>query len=170
MRIIMMTAAALALTSGIAAANPGLDQLAASAGVSGNGLSQAQLIQILDAQRDNDTQRVEFILSQAGQGSVAISNMGGAGASVDAQLAARAGVEPGRFTTNELERLIRADRENDTQTRAFILSGESRADANPSNVVTPGQEQLAAVLGVNAADYSLAELTVLYADLVEVRS
>lgn len=168
MRIIMMTAAALALTTGLASANPGVDQLAAAAGVSPNGFTQAQLIQLLDAQRDNDTQRVQFILSQADQSSVAISNMGAAGVSSDAQLAAKAGVEPGRFTVNELERLVRADRENDTQTRNFILSGQNRVEA--TGVVTPGKQQLAATLGVDAADYTLSELSALYAEAVRDQS
>lgn len=168
MRIITLTTAALALTAGLASANPGIDQLAAAAGVSADGFTQTQLVQLLDAQRDNDTQRVQFILSQAGAGTVAISNMGPTGASSDAQLAAKAGVEPGRFTVNELERLILADRENDTQTRAFILSGQNRVEA--TGTITPGMQQLAATLGVNAADYTLLELTEMYSEIVRDRS
>lgn len=165
MRTLMISAAALALTAGFAAANPGIDQLAANAGVSPEGYTQAQLIELRQAQLDNDDARVQFIMSQAGDTSMIRSDMG-AGASADAQLAATAGVEPGVYTTNELKRLIEAKRNNDTQTTNFILSGESRAAANPASVVTPGQAQMAAVLGVDASDYSLSELSALFADHV----
>lgn len=164
MRTLMISAAALALTAGLAAANPGTDQLAAQAGVSANDYTQTQLIQLLDAQRNNDDERANFILSQAGQNTTA------EGLSTDAQLAAAAGVEPGRFTINELQLLIEAKRDNDTRMTNFILSGQNRADGNVPSVVTPGQAQLAALLGVNASDYSLAELTKLYADRIDNRS
>lgn len=170
MRTLMISAAALALTAGIAAANPGLDQLAAQTGVSANDYTPAQLIQLLDAQRENDTDRVRFIESQAGGSAVSRSDMGAGAVSTDAQLAAAAGVEPGRFTINELQLLIEAKRDNDTQMTNFILSGQNRADGKPANVVTPGQAQLAALLGVNASEYTLAELTKLYADQIDDRS
>lgn len=166
MRTLMISAAALALTAGIAAANPGLDQLAASAGVSANDYTQGQLIQLLAAQRDNDEERVRFIMSQAGQGAA----LGANATSTDAQLAAAAGVEPGRFTINELQLLIEAKRDNDIQMTNFILSGQNRADGNPATVVTPGQAQLAALLGVDPSQYTLAELSKLYADLNDDRS
>ena len=170
MRTLMISAAALALTAGIAAANPGLDQLAAQAGVSANDYTQGQLIQLLDAQRDNDVERIKFIKSQAGNGAAIRSDMGAGSASTDAQLAAAAGVEPGRFTINELQLLIEAKRDNDTQMTNFILSGQNRANGKPANVVTPGQAQLAALLGVDASQYTLAELTALYADQIDDRS
>jgi len=170
MRTLMMSAAALALTAGIAAANPGTQQLAASAGVSATDYTQAQLIQLLEAQRDNDTARVRFIMAQAGQDSMTRSDMGAGVVSNDAQLAASAGVEPGRFTINELQRLILAQRENDTQSIDFILSGQNRAEGNPAEVVTPGQAQMAASLGVDASQYTMAELTQLYADWQNDRS
>lgn len=170
MRTFMISAAALALSAGIAAANPGLDQLAAQAGVSANDYTQAQLIQLLDAQRDNDAERVRFIMSQAGNGAVVRSDMGAGSASTDAQLAAAAGVEPGRFTINELQLLIEAKRDNDMQMTNFILSGQNRTNGNPANVVTPGQAQLAALLGVDASQYTLAELSALYADQIDDRS
>lgn len=170
MRTLMISAAALALTAGIAAANPGVDQLAAQAGVSANDFTQAQLIQLLDAQRDNDAERVNFILSQAGTGAAVRGGTGTGVASVDAQLAAAAGVEPGRFTINELQLLVEAKRDNDVQMTNFILSGQNRANGKPAAVVSPGQAQLAALLGVDATQYTLAELTKLYADQIDNRS
>lgn len=166
MRTLLISAAALALTAGLAAANSGTAQLAAQAGVSANDYTQAQLIQLLQAQQDNDDTRIRFIMAQAGQDTMSRSDMGAGAVSNDAQLAAAAGVEPGRFTASELQRLITAKRNNDTQLTNFILSGQNRAESNPAGVVTPGQAQLAATLGVDASQYTLTELTALYADRV----
>jgi ribonuclease D len=164
MRTLMISAAALALTAGFALANPGLEQLANQAGVSANDYTQAQLIQLLQAQRDNDDALVGYIMSQASQNTVSRSDMGAGVVSNDAQLAAAAGVAPGSYTANELQRLITANRNNDMQAADFILSGQNRVDSNPASVVTPGQAQLAAALGVDAAQYTLSELTQLYAE------
>lgn len=170
MRTLMISAAAVALSAGVAFANPGIAQLAAEAGVSPNGYTQNQLIQLLDAQRDNDTARVQFIMSQAGQSAVTRSDMGAGAVSNDAQLAAAAGVEPGVYTINELQRLIDAKDDNDDQEINFILSGQNRANAAPSNVVSPGQVQLAATLGVDPSEFTLAELTQMYGALLDDRS
>lgn len=167
MRTLMISAAALALTAGIAAANPGVDQLAATAGVAPGALTQAQLIQLVEAQRENDTFTVDFILSQAGGSAVTRSDMGADTASNDAQLAAAAGVEPGRFTTSELQLLVEAKRDNDDFMVDFILSGQNRAQANPAGTVTPGQAQLAASLGVDPSQYTLNELAALYAERLD---
>lgn len=164
MRVLMISTAALVLTAGIAAANSGIDQLAASAGVSPEGFTQAQLIQLVDAQRANDDARINFILSQAGQGGVSRSDMGEGTVSQDAQLAALAGVAPGLYTTNELQRLVAAQRANDDALVNFILTGQNRNGGNSASAVTPGQAQLAARLGVDASDYTLTELTQLYND------
>jgi hypothetical protein len=63
-----LAAALLALTAGIAQAqtNPGLAHLAGLAGVSPDGFTQPQLIQLIEAQRDGDDDTVAFILSQRG--------------------------------------------------------------------------------------------------------
>ncbi|MFN4155037.1 MAG: hypothetical protein ACK4HF_10300 [Paracoccaceae bacterium] len=166
MRTLMISAAALALTAGIAAANPGVAQLAAQAGVPANDYTQAQLIQLLQAQQDNDDARVRFIMAQAGHGGVSRSDMGAGAVSADTQLAAAAGVESGRFTINELQLLIEAKRDNDTQMTNFILSGQNRANGNAPEVVTPGKAQLAALLGVDASQYTLNELAALYNEKV----
>ena len=67
------------------------------------------------------------------------------------------GVEPGRFTTAELMQIEEAKHENDRFRLDAILSGATRQTADHG--VTPGKVQLAALVGVNAADYTLAELT-----------
>ncbi len=169
MRILILSTLAVAttLSAGMAAASSGLDQLAASAGVSANDFTAAQLIQLRDAQRDNDQERISFILSQAGTGTVTRSDMGSSEISQNAQLAASAGVAPGLYTTGELQVLIEAKRDNDIERARFILSGENRKGASPTSAVSPGKAQLAAALGLNAADYSLAELARLHAEQID---
>lgn len=175
MRILTLSTLALAtaLSAGVASAqsvNPGVAQLAASAGVSPYAFTQSQLIRLVDAQRNNDAEEIAFILSQSSDNQVARSDMGGDAVSSDAQLAAAAGVAPGLYTVSELQRLITARTNNDDEAVAFILSGENREEANPASVVTPGEAQIANILGVDAADYTLAELTALYAERYGDRS
>lgn len=157
-------ALATAFGAGIAAANPGLNQIAGTLGVSANDFTAAQLIQLQDAQRDNDDQRIKFILSQAGQGNVSISAKGNTAVSQDIHLAGLAGVAPGQYTVNELQRLIEARRTNDDTLVNFILSGENRKATNPTGTASVGKAQLAAALGVQASDYSLNELVKIQAD------
>lgn len=155
-------AIAAALSGGAALAqsvNPGVAQLAASAGVSAEGFTQAQLIRLIQAQEDNDRETIAFILSQRSS-DISRSDMGGVTPGA-AQLAASLGVEPGRYTVNELIRLERAVEANDDETINFILSGTIREQAGETTA-NAGALQLAALLGVNAADYSLSELTALY--------
>ncbi|MEF3048622.1 hypothetical protein [Pseudotabrizicola sp. L79] len=158
---------AAALSGGAAMAqsvSPGVAQLAAIAGVSSEGFTQAQLTRLINAQRDGDQEQINFILSQQSSG-VSRSDMGGTSAGA-AQLANSLGVEPGRYTLDELLRLDRAMRDDDTATISFIVSGEARKHSSVSGS-TAGGQQLAAALGVNAADYSLAELTSLYAAQID---
>jgi hypothetical protein len=164
MRKLLISAAALALSAGVAVANPGLEQLAASAGVSAKDFSVAQLVRLTEAQRNNDADEVRFILSQAGQGGLSRSDMGTGNVSQDAQLAAAAGVAPGLYSANELQRLIEARRNNDAEAINFLLSGGNRNGAAPADVVSPGKAQLAASLGLNPADYTLNQLIAIKAE------
>lgn len=160
-----LTASALilaALTGAAAASSvqPGLNagdvQLALSAGVEPGRYSRVELINIIDARQDGETTRLNYYLSGANRASgTAATNAG-----LD-QLAASAGVEPGQFTAVELQRLIQAKADGDTTEARFILSGENRKEANPAEVVTPGEAQLAAAIGVDPAQYTLAELVAL---------
>jgi hypothetical protein len=74
-----------------------------------------------------------------------------------AQMALALGVEPGRFTTNELLDIQDAKHENDQFRLNAILSGANRPTGDRG--VTAGKAQLAALIGVNPADYTLAQLT-----------
>jgi hypothetical protein len=167
MRKLSLTIAVLstALSAGLVSAqsiNPGVAQLAASVGVSPTAFTQDQMIQLERAQRENDIQTVNFILSQAQDDVSRAGNSMGISAG-ETQLALTAGVEPGRFSTNELVRLIAAQRANNQQTIDFILSGTNRVADNPASVVTPAEVQLAAPLGLNPAEYTLTELALLAA-------
>lgn len=153
-----LTASALvlaALTGAAAAssAQPGLNagdvQLALSAGVEPGKYSRADLIKIVEARQEGDTSRLNFFLSGANRATEVVG---------DAQLAASAGVPYGEYTANEIQRLINARAEGDAAAQRFILSGENRRLPNPAEVVTPGEEQLAAAIGVDPAKYTLAEL------------
>lgn len=93
--------------------NPGVAQLAGIAGVSPEGFTQAQLIQLIEAQRDGDMDTVDFILSQrgaeVGRGDAAAFD-GNAG---KAQLAAQAGVNPDDYTLAQLIALTSATTDRD---------------------------------------------------------
>jgi hypothetical protein len=164
MRAFTLSALALAtaLSAGVASAqsiNPGIAQLAAAAGVSADGLTADQLIRLTNAQRANDTDEVNFILSE--RNGVSASTMGSVANAGTAQLAAGLGVNPAEYTTDELYRAVNAQRANDDQLLSFILSGGDRATADSSAADTPAKAQLAADLGVNPSDYSLAQLTLM---------
>lgn len=163
-RLFASVAVVASLLSGaaIAQTNPGLDQLSLIEGVAPGTLSANQLSDLRDARRDNDHARVDFILSQASVASRGDAGFAAGNAGVD-QLAAIAGVEAGRFSANELNRLIDAQRANDDETVSYILSGASAEVRGGVGEVSPGKAQLAAVLGLNAADYTLAELTAISA-------
>lgn len=166
MRTFTLSALALAaaLTGGAAVAqsvSPGSAQLAYSAGVEPGQFTDAQLIRLINAQRDNDVEEINFILSQRGA-DVSRSDVSGVSAGA-AQLAATVGVEAGALPLNDLVRLDRAQFEDDKETASYILSGGS--DAGSINGATSaGARQLAAILGVNAADYTLSELVALSSD------
>lgn len=160
-----LTASALILAtlSGAAlaaSAQPGVNagdvQLALTAGVEPGAYSRAELINIIEAKRENDATRLNYFLSGANRAADSVTSSAG----LD-QLAASAGVEAGKYTAAELQQLIRARQDGDTEVVNFILSGANRAAANPAEVVTPGEAQLAALVGVDPAQYTLAELIAL---------
>lgn len=154
---VLISAAAI----GAAAANTagsGKDQLARSLGVDASQFTVAQLVQLNEAKRANDAEAWNFIISQAA-GAVSASDPAAVG---NVQRAKALGVEPGHFTSAELSQLEVAKRNGDTEVWNFIVSGQNRKVAAGPEVVTPGKAQLAASLGVNAADYTLAELGAMY--------
>lgn len=135
--------------------NPGVAQLAAQAGVNPANYSQAQIVELINAQRDNDSTTVNAILAQGKSGVTASAASQPSTGNV--QLARLAGVAPGQYTDAELSQLVDARRDGDTGTVAFILSHGSRDTAESAN--NAGRLQLASIAGVNAADYTLSQLT-----------
>ncbi|MFC7705940.1 hypothetical protein ACFQXB_17290 [Plastorhodobacter daqingensis] len=74
-----------------------------------------------------------------------------------AQLAAQLGVDAAAYSVADLIALDVARRDNDQLAERFILNGTGKAAAKRS-AATVGRNQLAASLGVSAADYTLPEL------------
>lgn len=164
MKTLIASAAVLAALSGaalasspVAGVSAGDAQLALNAGVEPGLYSRAELIQIIDARRDNDKTAAQYFLSGANRASATGNDTAGA-----VQLALTAGVEPGTYTVPELIQIIDAKRENDTERLNFILSGTNRQGERAG--ISAGKAQLAATLGVDAADYTLAELVALTAN------
>lgn len=162
MRNILLTSTLVlaALTGAASAASlqprytAGDAQLAQLAGVAPGEYSRVELINILEARRENDANRLDYYLSGANR------STGTADPAAVAQIAAEAGVSGGDYSVNELQRLIDARRDGDTTTIDFILNRAAKP-ANPAEAVTPGEAQLAAAIGVDPAQYTLAELIAL---------
>ncbi|MEO5619762.1 MAG: hypothetical protein ABIQ85_02485 [Cypionkella sp.] len=143
---------ALSLAGAASAATVSNDaQLAGEAGVAAGQYSAAELQNIINARRANDESVVNFYVS----GTNRTQGTGDAAG----QLAKTAGVAAGSYATSDLQLIINAQRENKPNDVAYILSGADRAKTADSS--TAGKAQLAGALGVNAADYTLAQLVAL---------
>lgn len=159
--LFLASSLALVALTGVASAsspapryNAGDAQLALLAGVEVGAYSRAELINILDARRDGDADKVAFYLTGANRQSTA------ADPAALAQLAGSAGVVAGDYSAVELQAVVDAKRENDATAVSFVLNRAAKP-ANPAEVVTPGEAQLAALVGVDPAQYTLAELIAL---------
>jgi hypothetical protein len=149
---------ALTLAGAANAASPSSDaQLAAAAGVEAGAYTAAELVAIIEARKENDVTKLNFYLSGANRAAAEVKG-DSAG-----QLAKLAGVQPGAYSASELEMIVAARKENDRDRVAYVLSGTNRIAPAAAEVVTPGEAQLAASLGVDPAQYTLAELTKLAA-------
>ncbi|WP_380052601.1 hypothetical protein ACFE33_09295 [Falsihalocynthiibacter sp. SS001] len=141
------------------AASAGGDQLAKSAGVEPGIYTTAELIQITEARRANDAQRLDYYLSGENRVSRAATDYT-ANAGVQ-QLAALAGVSPEGYTAGTLNELILAQRANDDEKVKFIkarAAGEI-SDLSPSSV-SAGKAQLAALVGLDPSTNSYADLII----------
>lgn len=127
-------------------------QLAASAGVQPGQYTAAELNNIIVARRENDLSALNYYLSGVNRESTAAQNIG------SAELARAAGVPAGEFTVNELNVIIAAKRDGDFALAEYYATGKNRLPANEASVVTPGEAMLAALVGVDPAQYTLAEL------------
>lgn len=81
-------------------------------------------------------------------------------------LARTLGVSPGEYTAAEMMAIAEARREEDDHVEKFFISKSNRKQAAPAEVVTPGEAQLAASLGLDPAKYTLSELSQLYIEAI----
>lgn len=133
-------------------------QLARSAGVAPGAYSASELVNIIDARNDNDQIRLNYYLSGANRTSASVQG------DSSNQLARIVGVQPGAYSAAELTQVIEARKDNDREGVNFILSGSNRATPAAADFVSPGKVQLAAVLGLDPSQYTLAQLAQLTAD------
>lgn len=159
--IILASTLAIAALSGVAnaastvaATGPGDVQLALAAGVQPGTFSRAELITILQARSDEDAAKLNYYLSGSNRVEAPSDP-----ASL-AQLAGAAGVSGGDYSAIELAQLSQARLLENDATVAFIVNRAGKAPA-AAEVVTPGEAMLASVVGVDPADYTLAQLIAL---------
>jgi hypothetical protein len=164
MKTIAIITAALLSVGAVSAQSvaPGHAQMAASLGLDAAQYSLAELAVITEARRANDDGKESFYLaganrdSRGGVGDVSLGKR---------QLAASLGVNAADFSLVELVQLEQARSDNDAHAEAFILSGQNRESRGANGAVSRGKAQIAATLGLNAAEYSLNELVALSADM-----
>ena len=148
-RIILGTAIALGLSAPAIAAT----QIETTLGVTPGAYTAEELIDLTRAYEENDQARISFILA-GGSNPVDPDNAG------TRQIAASLGVSADAFTLAQLIDLQRATEDNDQARIAFILSNGSAPGVTVSgrDQVSGGKQQLAASIGVNGADFTLAQL------------
>ena len=164
MKNIAFAAVALALTAGAVGAgpvNPGKAQIAAQLGLDPAAYSSTELQLITKARKENEPRSEQFYVTHTNRaiqsGDVGVATEG------KAQVAAQLGLDPAAYSSAELS-LINAARERDDRlAEAFYVNHDNRNGASEAASLTPGHVQLAASLGVNAADYTTSELAVLKA-------
>jgi hypothetical protein len=150
----MMTATAFAADD----VSPGHAQLASQAQVNAGDYTVAEIAAILDARAEGDAETEAYILSHGNREAaepVEVVTQG------EKQIAASLGVDATKFSLAELAAIKTAREEGDDAGEAFVLSHANRAEANSAEVVTAGEFQIAASLGVDPAEYTLAELSVM---------
>lgn len=155
MKRILMTLGLVAATASPALADT--SALAASLGVSDAAYTTDELIRLRVAQEDGDEATAAAILA-------GYTRQGVTGDA--AALALSLGVEPGLLSTADLIRLRQAMEEGDAGMIAFILGGGTETISTQS-APNAGDRQLAAYLGVDAADYTTAELAEMYLDATD---
>jgi copper chaperone CopZ len=161
-KALFLTSAALVATAMVTApvkasetVSPGHAQLAAQAQVDAEDYTTAEIIAILDARSEGDTAGAEFVLSHANR---AEPKPAEAVTASEKQIAASLGVDAADYTHAELAAMSSARMADDDAIEAHVVSHANRAEPNPAEVVTAGEKQIAASLGVDPADYTLAEL------------
>ena len=162
MKIFTLPLTGLVLSASMAMANPGHDQHAALLGVDPALYTEAELIELGVAIRENDSSGIAFVKSRAegvsaSRGAVDYAPNSHQGKDMLARIA---GVNPELYTVAELIELGNAIRDNNSSRIAFVKSRAKGAfDHAPSS--HQGKDMLARIAGVNPDDYTLAELAAL---------
>jgi hypothetical protein len=163
LKALFLTGAAIVATAMLTApvsasdiVSSGHAQLAAQAQVVASNYTIAEIAAILNARADGDRDTEAYFLSHSNRAAANRAEVVTAG---ELQLASSLGVDPADYTLAELTAMSAARTDGDNASEAFVISHANRAEANPAEVVTPGEVQLAASLGVDPSDYTLADLS-----------
>lgn len=153
-----LSALALAVALPFAgAANADNDQLAKIAGVEPGVYTTAELIQIDQARKTQDFEKLDYYL--LGENRVSRTDYAASVNPGVAELAKIEGVSTSGYSASDLIELSQAERENDLEKIAFIKArAEGRITELDPYAVSPGKAQLAANLGLDPAAYTTAEL------------
>ncbi len=157
MKLFALTTALVVAASAPAFAN---DQLARSLGIEPGALTTSQLAQVkASIDNDNDNRISRELAERFSAGEVSTMSTGiSAG---HAQLAARFGVDPQAFSVSELAAingLVDHDDDNRAVEAAIAKVISGGVVSTMSTGISAGHAQLAANLGLDASNYSFAEL------------
>ena len=158
--VIFAVAVAFAGAASADNVSPGAKMLANLAGVEPGAYSIADLVRLNDTRTDSQQVHEARFIKARGRTEVTRADTWGHNDGTGAdQVARNEGVEPGAFSLAELIEIGRARDENDDEALRYYTSGTNR-DTTTGDVgrVTPAKAQIAASVGVDPAQYSLAEL------------
>ena len=160
-----LTIATTALTLAAAAPAVASPQLARALDVEPGTATLTQLVQLKNAEQDDDRHRARVIREQiaAGAGTASLSTRDAATAGAD-QLARKLGVTPGAATLSELAQLDAAEQDDQRHRARVIREQIAQGGAAPVDG-NAGADQLARKLGIAPGTASLAELARLQAEL-----
>lgn len=123
--------------------------------------SASEVAVIENALRNGDTQTAKFYIDGGNRTATTDAVTPGR-----AQIAAKLGLDPAQYTLSELSIIDSALTAKNTTLADFYISGRNRDIRGGVGEVSEGKAQLAAALRVNAADYSLNQLTAMYLDSI----
>ncbi|MER5171862.1 hypothetical protein [Thioclava sp. GXIMD2076] len=152
----------LTATAGVASAAPLNYPMLARNGIDASQYSDSEARQINTALRNGDVTTARYYINHEDR---AVEHPADVNPGT-AQLAAQLGLNPGNYTTGELEAVSTALRSDNMQNVAFVEAHDNRMVPGAKGVVTPGKAQIAAQLGVNPADYTDAQLNLMMSNVV----
>lgn len=159
MKTALLIAAAFAATATTALAdvNPGKAHVAAL-GIDPAAYSLTELSLINEAKRANNDEALNYYLSHTNRKAASSPE---AVTPAEAQLAAKLRLDPALYTQAELDLIDLARRNNNDEKEAFYVNHVNRQGASAASIVVPGEDQLAGKLGLDAAQYTQAELVLI---------